>query len=354
MAAVLVAAILLLIGSCTRDEKLRYLVISEAVHFELEPGTGALNLPVFAGTMGLEEIVRDVSQAEFYYKKLATVYGPKSFRFLADSTVELLLERSGPLHAPQLVYGFDNQDSQIDLSLVSFEGNTAHYVFRVSEKHSGQVRDHTVDVPMGQSASIGMLFDPVQNRGYLVAVAVQALAISKDLTPAQLAQFLREKNTPRGVTSQSGFRPGDQRWMDDIFGSKGIRLAIASDSVQSTLARSADKSNATDSASTKGEARAPFVAFDTPPAPVGGMAALTEQFCYPPSAKKDSIEGKVILEVTIDLNGTVRSCRVARGVRADLDSAAVNTVRNVTFTPAVMKGKPVMTTVMIPIAFRLH
>ena len=203
----------------------RYLVISEAVHFELQPGAGALNLPVFAGTMGVEKIVCDVSQAEYYFQKLSTVYGPKSFRFLADSTIELLLVQPGPLVSPQSVYGFEDGDSRVDLSLVSFENNTAHYAFRLSDSKSGQVRNHVVDVPAGQSASIGMLFDQAQNRGHLICIAVQALAIHNDLTPAQLADFLREKNTPRGVTGSSGFRPGDQRWMDDLFGAHGIPLA---------------------------------------------------------------------------------------------------------------------------------
>ena len=329
--ALLALAVALLNGSCHRDHQTRCLVISEAVHFELQPGVSTLNLPVFAGMMGVEKIVRDVSQAEFYYKKLSAVYGPKSFRFLADSTVELLLEQSGPLRSPPVVYGFEDGDSRIDLSLTSFENNSAHYAFRVTDKKSGQVRDHTVEVPAGQSASIGMLFDRTRNRGHIVAVAVQALALGKDVTPTQLADFLREKNTPRGVTSPSGFRASDQRWMDDIFGSGGIQLPIQ-----------ADSGNQED-----------LKPFDTPPTPIGGMESLVAQFKYPESAKKDSIEGKVVVKVRIDETGIVRDCRVIRGVRSDLDSAAVNTVRNVKFTPAISQGKPVAATVMIPIDFRL-
>jgi TonB family protein len=320
----------LLIGSCERAGDTRYLVISETVHYELQPGSGTLKLPVFAGNMGVENIVRDVSQAEYYYQKLSAVYGPKSFQFLADSTVELLLERAGSLPAPQLMYEFNADDSRMDLSLVSFENHTAHYEFRVTDKKSGQVRDHSVDVPVGQSASIGMLFDQASNRGYLVAIAVQALAVNKDLTPARLADFLREKNTPRGIKNPSGFRSGDQRWMDDIFGARGIRLVTGADSTQ-------NQANP----------------FDTPPSPIGGMGAIGAKVRYPDSAVRDTLEGRVVVEVKIDANGTVGFCRVIRGVRRDLDSAAVDAVRDVKFTPAVYRGKPVATTVMIPIAFTL-
>jgi TonB family protein len=306
-------------------------VISEAVHFELQPGVGTLNLPVFGGAMGVEKIVRDVSQAEYYYQKLSAVYGPKSFRFLADSTVELLLKHSGPLREPRLVYEFADDVSRTELSLMSFESNLAHYAFRVSDKKSGDVREHPVDIPVGQSASIGMLIDSSQNRGYLVAISVQALAISKDLTPAQLADFLREKNAPRGVSSSSGFQSGDQRWMDDIFGSRGLRLAMGADS--------SDKED--------------LEPFDIPPAPIGGMEGLVAHFKYPESARKDSVEGRVVVEVRIDEHGVVRDCRVIRSVRRDLDSAAVDAVLEARFTPAVSQGRPVATTVRIPIAFKL-
>jgi TonB family protein len=327
----LACTVALLSGSCHRDSAIRCLVISEAVHFELQPGVGTLNLPVFAGTIGAEKIVRDVSQAEYYYQKLSAVYGPKSFRFLADSTVELMLEHPGPLHSPQLVYGFDDDGSRIELSLLSFENGTAHYAFRVTDKKSGQVRNHTVDVPVGQSTSIGMLFDPLQNRGHIVAIALQALSISTDLTPVQLTNFLREKNTPRGVKSPSGFRSSDQRWMDDIFGSRGIRLSMGSDSESDEMQKS----------------------IDALPEPIGGMKALMTHFKYPESAKHDTIEGRVVVQVRIDEKGIVQDCRVIRSIRRDLDSAAAAAVREVPFNPAMYLGKPTACTVMIPIAFRL-
>jgi TonB family protein len=328
----LASTLMVLAGSCHREPDIRYLVISEAVRFELQPGADALNLPMFAGTMGMEKIVRDVSQAEYYYQKLSSVYGAKSFRFMADSTVELLLDRTGQLSSPQAVYGFDDNDSRIDLSLVSFENNTAHYAFRVTDKPTGQVRNHTVDVPVGQSASIGMLFDPKQNRGQLVCIALQALALGKELTPVQLADFLRAKNTPRGVTSSSGYRPADQRWMDDIFGVKGIRLPL------DTLAPAKEEE---------------FQPFDTAPTPIENMIDFSEHFKYPASAKRDSIEGRVLIKVRIDSNGAVLNCEVTRGVRGDLDSAAVLAIHDVRFKPAVYQGKHVASTVTIPIAFKL-
>ena len=83
------------------------------------------------------------------------------------------------------------------------------------------------------------------------------------------------------------------------------------------------------------------------------MQAILERIEYPASAKRDSVEGRVVVKVGIDERGIVRDCQVVRGVRKDLDSVAVIAVRSVKFIPAMRQEKPVATTVMIPIAFRL-
>ncbi|MCB9357835.1 MAG: energy transducer TonB [Calditrichaeota bacterium] len=320
-----------LAGSCANKNDSRWLVVSEAIHFGVQPGSGTLSLPVFAGTLGVDNIVHDISQAEFYHQKLASVYGEKSFHFLADSTIEVLLDRSGPLTRPQSVYGYESGAARIELDLMSFESAVAHYSFRVTNKETGQIRTHQVEVPVGQSASVGLLFDPVHNRGYLVALSVQAMEITSGTTPENLANFLREKNTPRGVKSSSGFRVADQKWMNELFGTRAL---ILSDSLSD-------------------DASAEVQPFDTPPMPVGGMNAIAALLAYPESALRDTIEGRVVVAVKVDSSGSVTSCQVIRSLRADLDSVVVRAMPAVAFTPAIFEGNPVATTVMIPIEFKL-
>jgi TonB family protein len=317
------------ISGCNSGKESRWLFVSETVHFGVQPGSGSLNLPFFAGTLGIDNIVHEVSQAEYYHEKFTSVYGEKSFQFLADSTIELLLDQPGPLAKPQSVYAYTSKVAQIDLDLISFDGKVANYSFRVIDRESGQVRTHQVEVPEGQSASIGLLFDPEQNRGYLIAVSVQALEITNDLTPEKFAEFLRAKNTPRGVMTPSGFRAADQKWMNELFGARAITLGTKSEQEESQP-------------------------FDIPPMPVGGMNALASRLSYPESALRDTLEGRVLVVVKVDTSGNVSSCEIARSVRADLDSVVLEVVRDMKFTPAVYQEKPVATTVMIPIDFRLN
>jgi TonB family protein len=83
------------------------------------------------------------------------------------------------------------------------------------------------------------------------------------------------------------------------------------------------------------------------------MMALMLMVKYPASAIKDSMEGQVLIELEISEQGKVMSARVKRGVRADLDSAAVQAMRKADFKPALYQSKPVAVKVTVPIMFKL-
>jgi len=320
---------------CKGREAACFLVVSEATHFEIQGNGKTLNFPVFVGTLGTDNIARDVTLAEYYYDKLSSVYEFKAFTYMNGKVTETLLDREGKLPAPQAVYSYEDSSSRLELFLLAFTRTQATYLFRLSDKAGGQVRDHTVDVPAGKSASVGTLFDRAHNRGHLISISTLSLPVTSQLTVEQLTAFLQTKNTPRGGKAPEFFPAGDQRWMDEIFGSKGLKLPV-----KPPIPRAGDS---TDS-----------VVFDTPPGPVGGMQALVDLVVYPPSARREGIEGRVFVTAFIGRDGEVRSVKVVRGVRADLDSAAVNAVRGVHFTPALQKENPVAVWITIPIQFTLR
>lgn len=74
---------------------------------------------------------------------------------------------------------------------------------------------------------------------------------------------------------------------------------------------------------------------------------------YPESAKKDSLQGKVFVEATVDASGKVSAAKVTRGVRKDLDDAALACIRQWEFKPALKDKKPVSCTIMVPFQFKL-
>ena len=74
---------------------------------------------------------------------------------------------------------------------------------------------------------------------------------------------------------------------------------------------------------------------------------------YPQEAFVKKIEGVVELEVLIDSTGRVSVRRIIHSVPV-LDAAAIQTVRQWQFAPAVKNGRPVATIALIPVTFRIY
>jgi protein TonB len=74
---------------------------------------------------------------------------------------------------------------------------------------------------------------------------------------------------------------------------------------------------------------------------------------YPQEAFIKKVEGIVEVEFLIDSSGRVVSARVIRSIPL-LDAAALATVRQWVFAPAVKKGRPVATIARAPVTFRIY
>ncbi len=92
---------------------------------------------------------------------------------------------------------------------------------------------------------------------------------------------------------------------------------------------------------------------DKQPFPKGGMKAIAENVAYPLEAKQAGIEGKVIVEAVIDINGTVITTKVLKSDNSVLNGAATAAVKKTSFTPGSVEGKPVKASVAVPIMFKL-
>jgi periplasmic protein TonB len=73
---------------------------------------------------------------------------------------------------------------------------------------------------------------------------------------------------------------------------------------------------------------------------------------YPQEAFVKKIEGTVVLEILIDSTGRVAWARVVTSIPA-LDGAAIATVKQWLFEPAVKRGRHVATLARAPVAFRI-
>lgn len=75
---------------------------------------------------------------------------------------------------------------------------------------------------------------------------------------------------------------------------------------------------------------------------------------YPDMAKRAGIEGRVVLRVLIDKDGTVRKKKILQSDNSLLDKAALDAIANYgNFTPAIQNNTPVMCWVSVPITFKL-
>ena len=76
---------------------------------------------------------------------------------------------------------------------------------------------------------------------------------------------------------------------------------------------------------------------------------------YPPEAYRRALEGMVLLRVHIAADGRVTEVEVVQtSGYAVLDGAAINAVRTWRARPALRAGKPIQTTVKLPIRFKLR
>jgi len=74
---------------------------------------------------------------------------------------------------------------------------------------------------------------------------------------------------------------------------------------------------------------------------------------YPQEAFIKKIEGVVTLEIVIGIDGKVGRARVLRSI-PQLDAAAIQTVRQWIFSPAIKGGRPVATIAQAPVSFRIY
>jgi len=88
--------------------------------------------------------------------------------------------------------------------------------------------------------------------------------------------------------------------------------------------------------------------YDRPPRPI-----KITQPVYPQDAFIKKIEGTVVLEIWIDIHGNVVRTRVLESIPL-LDAAAIATVKQWRFEPAMKDGRPVLTAARAPVAFRIY
>jgi len=98
----------------------------------------------------------------------------------------------------------------------------------------------------------------------------------------------------------------------------------------------------------------PFVAYDEPPQPLGGFAAIQKNMIYPELARRAGIEGMVVVWAKISETGEVVDTRIVIPLdNSGCNEAAVAAIKSVRWIPARQRDVPVAVWISIPIHFKL-
>lgn len=80
---------------------------------------------------------------------------------------------------------------------------------------------------------------------------------------------------------------------------------------------------------------------------------LSRALVYPEIARRNGLEGEVLLRILVDKNGRVVDIVVERSTNPAFEAEAIRAVKRTSFTPAIQGMRPVAVWIQIPVIFRL-
>jgi TonB family protein len=91
------------------------------------------------------------------------------------------------------------------------------------------------------------------------------------------------------------------------------------------------------------------------PVPVNGLKQFIGSIIYPDSARKNGIEGGVIVTATIDTLGNTKNLEIkVKDYYGALSETALNALKNAKFTPIIKNGKPIEVQIAVAFSFILE
>jgi len=185
--------------------------------------------------------------------------------------------------------------------------------------------------------------------GFLVAIVVFILGFvfmpefeTKTYQP-KVREIIRIDNTPDQL----------ENIVEPIIPEKP-KIPIAAETDEEVEAETIDKTNFVDDYGKISDIDfkpPPFVPYDVEPRLLNPDEV---KFEYPKSVIMLGVEGTVYLELWIDEKGTVRNVKLTKSLYSTLDKIAVRNAKNLKFSPAMQRDKPVAVRYSFPVTFKLQ
>ena len=94
--------------------------------------------------------------------------------------------------------------------------------------------------------------------------------------------------------------------------------------------------------------------YDTPPTPIGGMAAVQKRLRYPKKARDAGLEGVITINATVDRRGRVGKTKVVKSFGdANCEKAAIRAIKNTRWKAAKKGKKSVEAPIDVDVTFSL-
>ena len=90
---------------------------------------------------------------------------------------------------------------------------------------------------------------------------------------------------------------------------------------------------------------------DSPPRPIGGEAALGARLPYPPELRRQHIQGKAIVSVSVDTDGKVIGVSFSPRLHPALERIVVSAAHESGWEPGMKHSHPTSGSVSFPVTF---
>lgn len=85
----------------------------------------------------------------------------------------------------------------------------------------------------------------------------------------------------------------------------------------------------------------------------GGLKRVQRRLEYPAKARKNGIQGRVVVSFVVNKKGKAQDFKIDKGLGYGCDRAAIEAVQKASFEPATKNGRPVNFKFALPISFKL-
>ena len=101
-----------------------------------------------------------------------------------------------------------------------------------------------------------------------------------------------------------------------------------------------------------------FLPLEQQASPKGGMEAfrtlLARNLHYPPRAIQHNVEGKVFVQFTVDVDGSLDDFKIVQGIGSGCDEEAIRVIKLSKWNPGKQRSKPVKSKMIQGITFQLQ